>query len=89
VAQGLQRAGIEDFRWHDLRHTWASRHVQAGTSLPKLQEMAGWESIEMVRRYAQLAPELGIDGAYIKDLLQRINVTNMAQPLLLVVPRRT
>jgi integrase len=53
----LERAGITDFRWHDLRHTWASWHVQAGTPLHALQEMGGWESPEMVRRYAHLAPE--------------------------------
>ena len=53
----LQRAGIENFRWHDLRHTWASWLVQAGTPLAVLQEMGGWESAEMVRRYAHFAPE--------------------------------
>jgi integrase len=53
----LKSAGIEDFRWHDLRHTWASWHVQNGTALNVLQELGGWESIEMVRRYAHLAPE--------------------------------
>ena len=55
--KALKRAGIENFRWHDLRHTWASWHVQAGTPLNVLQELGGWESIEMVRRYAHLAPE--------------------------------
>lgn len=53
----LKRAGIENFRFHDLRHTWASWLVQKGVSLSVLQEMGGWESIEMVRRYAHLAPD--------------------------------
>lgn len=53
----LKRAGIVDFRWHDLRHTWASWHVQAGTPLHVLQELGGWESVEMVRRYAHLSSE--------------------------------
>ena len=53
----LERAGIDDFRWHDLRHTWASWHVQAGTPLHVLQEMGAWESPEMVRRYAHLTTE--------------------------------
>ena len=39
----LERAGIEDFRWHDLRHTWASWHAQAGTPLHVLQELGGSE----------------------------------------------
>jgi len=53
----LGRAGIENFRWHDLRHTWASWHVQQGTPLFALQELGGWESAEMVRRYAHLAAD--------------------------------
>ena len=55
--QGLARAGIQDFRWHDLRHTWASWHVQSGTPLHVLQELGAWESAEMVRRYAHLSAE--------------------------------
>jgi len=53
----LDRAGIEGFRWHDLRHTWASWHVQKGTPLFALQELGGWESAQMVRRYAHLSAE--------------------------------
>ena len=55
VRAALKRAGIEDFRWHDLRHCWASWHVQNGTPLFALQELGGWESPEMVRRYAHLS----------------------------------
>ena len=55
--KGLAAAGIEDFRWHDLRHTWASWHVQNGTPLFALQELGGWESPEMVRRYAHMSAD--------------------------------
>lgn len=55
--RALKRAGITDFKWHYLRHTWASWHVQAGTPLFALQELAGWESERMVRRYAHLAAD--------------------------------
>lgn len=53
----LARASITDFRWHDLRHTWASWHVQQGTPLYALQELGGWESPEMVRRYAHFSAD--------------------------------
>ncbi|GJJ01089.1 hypothetical protein RugamoR64_16270 [Duganella rhizosphaerae] len=53
--KALKRAGIDDFRWHDLRHTWASWHVQNGTPLNVLQELGGWESSQMVRRYAHFS----------------------------------
>lgn len=56
-SKAKKRAGIADFRWHDLRHTWASWHVQNGTPLFALQELGGWESFEMVRRYAHLAAD--------------------------------
>jgi integrase len=39
----------------DPRHTWASWHVQNGTPLLALQELGGWESPKIVRRYAHLA----------------------------------
>lgn len=55
--KALKRAGIENFRWHDLRHTWASWHVQGGTPLHVLQELGGWASYAMVQRYAHLAAD--------------------------------
>lgn len=55
--KALGRAGIANFRWHDLRHTWASWHVQGGTPLNVLQELGGWASYSMVQRYAHLAAD--------------------------------
>jgi len=54
--KALKRAGIENFRWHDLRHTWASWLAQKGVPLNDIQEMGGWETASMVRRYAHLSP---------------------------------
>ncbi len=53
----LARAGIEDFRWHDLRHTFATWHREAGTPTHELQRLGGWKTLEMVERYAHVAPE--------------------------------
>lgn len=64
--QSLKRAGIESFRWHDLRHTWASWHVQSGTPLQVLQELGGWGSYEMVLRYAHLS------AAHLADYAERL-----------------
>lgn len=75
--KSLTRAGIEDFRWHDLRHTWASWLTQSGVPLNVIQEMGAWESAEMVRRYAHLAPEQFSQHAKVVDLM--LNGTNLAQ----------
>ncbi|MEQ1740522.1 MAG: site-specific integrase, partial [Methyloglobulus sp.] len=53
--KALIRADIADFRWHDLRHTWASWHVQNGTPLHILKELGGWADLTMVLRYAHLS----------------------------------
>jgi integrase len=53
----LKRAGIENFRWHDLRHTWATWQRQAGTPTHELQRLGGWKTSAMVERYAHLAPD--------------------------------
>jgi integrase len=50
----LEEAGIEDFRWHDLRHTFCSRLSQAGKGLKVIQEAAGHKTIAMSARYAHL-----------------------------------
>lgn len=48
----LKAAQIEDFRWHDLRHTWASKLAQAGVPTQALQKLGGWQSMAMVNKYA-------------------------------------
>jgi integrase len=53
----LKRAGIADFRWHDLRHTFATWHRQAGTPTHELQRLGSWKTGAMVERYAHVAPE--------------------------------
>ncbi len=54
---GDKEVFISNFRWHDLRHTWATWHVQSGTPLEVLQKLGGWASYSMVLNYAHLAPD--------------------------------
>ncbi len=50
------RAGLQDVRFHDLRHTFASRLVQGGVPLYDVMELMGYKSLEMVQRYTHLEP---------------------------------
>lgn len=52
----LKKAGIEDFTFHDLRHTFASHMVMSGVDINTLREILGHSSITMTQRYAHLAP---------------------------------
>ena len=61
--KALARAGIEEFRFHDLRHTWATWHVQAGAPLLVLKELGGWASLAMVERYAHVAQSMSAQYA--------------------------
>jgi integrase len=63
-------AKIPNFRWHDLRHTFASRLAMAGVPLRTLAELLGHKTLAMVMRYAHLAP------AHLRDAVERIAATS-------------
>jgi integrase len=63
----LKKARIEDFRFHDLRHTFATRLVQAGVELYKVQRLLGHKSPMMTQRYAHHYPESLRDGVEVLD----------------------
>ena len=71
----LRKAGIDDFHFHDLRHTFATRLVQAGVDLYKVQRLLGHKSPIMTQRYAHHYPESLRGGV---EILDRVG-TNLVQ----------
>ena len=63
----LKKAGIGDFRFHDLRHTFASRLIMRRASLKAVQELLGHKDIKMTMRYAHLADDFKKDAVELLD----------------------
>jgi integrase len=63
----VERAGIKDFRFHDLRHTAASYLAMSGASLAEIAEVLGHKTLAMVKRYAHLSE------AHTRGVVERMN----------------
>ena len=63
----MKKAGIKDFRFHDLRHTFASHYVMSGGDLISLKEILGHSTLKMVERYSHLA------SAYRTKMINKLN----------------
>jgi integrase len=63
----VKRAGIGDFRFHDLRHTFASHLVMQGVGLRTVQQVMGHKDIKMTMRYSHLSPE------YVQEAMERLD----------------
>ena len=55
--EAVKAAAVENFHWHDLRHTFASRLAMAGVGIRAIQEALGHKSIAMTVRYSHLSPD--------------------------------
>ena len=75
----MRKAGITRFRFHDLRHTFATRLIRAGVDVYTVQKLGRWKTISMVLRYAHHQPESLRGGAEVLDRLRRESSTLLAQ----------
>jgi integrase len=75
----LVKAGIKNFRFHDLRHTFATRLVQNGVDLYTVQKLGRWKTISCVMRYAHHYPESLRSGINVMDKTMSGFITILSQ----------
>lgn len=83
--EALTKSGIEDFHFHDLRHTFASNLVMAGAELNDVRELLGHKTMEMTLRYAHLSPK---HKGKVINILDRVMSQNPPQAEKVVQLRR-
>lgn len=77
--KAVEKAGIEDFRFHDLRHCFASWNRQAGVDIDTLADLMGHKDTRMTRRYAHIGPvHLASAVGLLEQSYQKFS-TNLAQ----------
>jgi site-specific recombinase XerD len=72
----LKEAKVRDFRWHDLRHIFASRLIMAGVDLKTVQELMRHKTFKMTLRYTHLSPTHTLDAVYKLCLTQNAGSTS-------------
>ena len=76
----LKRANVEDFRFHDLRHTAASYLAMEGATAPEIAEILGHKSLQMVKRYSHF------NKAHIAKVMTRMSVSRLDDNTAVSVP---
>jgi integrase len=72
----VRRAGLRDFHFHDLRHTFASHLVMAGQDITTVKELLGHKTLAMTLRYAHLAPSHKVKAVDMLDGILNENSTS-------------
>ena len=75
----LRKAGIHDFRFHDLRHTFASQLVMAGIDITSVKELLGHKSLTMTMRYSHLSPGHKRKAVHVLDRLMEENENDVSK----------
>lgn len=73
--QALAASGLQDFHFHDLRHTFASRLVMEGVDLYRVSQLLGHADLKMTLRYTHLAP------SWLKDAVGVLTARNLRNNL--------
>ena len=75
----VKKASLKPLRFHDLRHTFATRLAQVGVDLYMVQKLGRWKNVSMIMRYAHHYPESLRSGVEVLDQFSKKVITNLSQ----------